>query len=225
AEEAPDEAEQSLEEIATGVPNAEPDEPVDSHQEPLPVVEEQEAQINFDDLPSDAEFLGQSKGEDAAAEEFEPSVEELSGEEDEPLNLGLNAQDQIKDTLAQLDEMDLQIPQDNGSKVLEDFKDEPVLDHESLGTHDEELVVPDIIKGNDFDSLQESQIKQALGESVDDGTDAENLEGQSETIVHELSQSIAGAISSSINDDTLKAALRGMNMKINISISFDENKH
>ncbi|ELL3203148.1 hypothetical protein QHF54_001750, partial [Campylobacter jejuni] len=45
----------------------------------------------------------------------------------------------------------------------------------------------------------------------------------SEEIVNELSQSIAGAITSSIKDDTLKAALKGMNMNININISFKED--
>ncbi|EGK8091760.1 hypothetical protein IO418_000229, partial [Campylobacter lari] len=51
----------------------------------------------------------------------------------------------------------------------------------------------------------------------------ENL--QEDEMVNELSKSIAQTITSSITDDTLKAALKGMKMNININISFDEDKH
>lgn len=196
----------------------------------LPVVEEQEKEMDFDDLPEDAEFLGQAKDSEEpeeVLEEFAPVVEEDVQDEIDDFTSNLSTQDQIKEELAQLDELDYGIDSDNSSKVLEDFKDEPILDDKELGTNEEEVVVPNL-NISDFDALKESDIQEALGEEilekneepiVSDATKDDN----SEEIVNELSQSIAGAITSSIKDDTLKAALKGMNMNININISFKED--
>ncbi|EAK2263060.1 highly acidic protein [Campylobacter jejuni] len=195
----------------------------------LPEVEEQEKEMDFDDLPEDAEFLGQAKYNEESEEnleEFAPVVEEDIQDEIDDFASNLSTQDQIKEELAQLDELDYGIDSDNSSKVLEDFKDEPILDDKELGTNEEEVVVPNL-NISDFDTLKESDIQEALGEEilekneepiVSDVTKDDN----SEEIVNELSQSIAGAITSSIKDDTLKAALKGMNMNININISFKE---
>ncbi|EAH5332979.1 highly acidic protein [Campylobacter jejuni] len=196
----------------------------------LLVVEEQEKEMDFDDLPEDAEFLGQAKDNEESEEileEFAPVVEEDVQDEMDDFTSNLSTQDQIKEELAQLDELDYGIDSDNSSKVLEDFKDEPILDDKELGTNEEEVVVPNL-NISDFDTLKESDIQEALGEEilekneepiVSDATKDDN----SEEIVNELSQSIAGAITSSIKDDTLKAALKGMNMNININISFKED--
>ncbi|ECK8073318.1 hypothetical protein FVK97_00600 [Campylobacter jejuni] len=196
----------------------------------LPEVEEQEKEMDFDDLPEDAEFLGQAKYNEESEEvleEFAPVVEEDVQDEMDDFASNLSTQDQIKEELAQLDELDYGIDSDNSSKVLEDFKDEPILDDKELGTNEEEVVVPNL-NISDFDTLKESDIQEALGEEilekneepiVSDVTKDDN----SEEIVNELSQSIAGAITSSIKDDTLKAALKGMNMNININISFKED--
>ncbi|BEJ75561.1 hypothetical protein B10666_11710 [Campylobacter jejuni] len=196
----------------------------------LPEVEEQEKEMDFDDLPEDAEFLGQAKYNEESEEnleEFAPVVEEDVQDEIDDFTSNLSTQDQIKEELAQLDELDYGIDSDNSSKVLEDFKDEPILDDKELGTNEEEVVVPNL-NISDFDALKESDIQEALGEEilekneepiVSDATKDDN----SEEIVNELSQSIAGAITSSIKDDTLKAALKGMNMNININISFKED--
>ncbi|MGI7698836.1 highly acidic protein [Campylobacter jejuni] len=196
----------------------------------LPVVEEQEKEMDFDDLPEDAEFLGQAKDNEESEEvleEFAPVVEEDVQDEMDDFTSNLSTQDQIKEELAQLDELDYGIDSDNSSKVLEDFKDESILDDKELGTNEEEVVVPNL-NISDFDTLKESDIQEALGEEilekneepiVSDVTKDDN----SEEIVNELSQSIAGAITSSIKDDTLKAALKGMNMNININISFKED--
>ncbi|ECO1921250.1 highly acidic protein [Campylobacter jejuni] len=196
----------------------------------LPEVEEQEKEMDFDDLPEDAEFLGQVKDNEESEEvleEFAPVVEEDVQDEMDDFTSNLSTQDQIKEELAQLDELDYGIDSDNSSKVLEDFKDEPILDDKELGTNEEEVVVPNL-NISDFDTLKESDIQEALGEEilekneepiVSDVTKDDN----SEEIVNELSQSIAGAITSSIKDDTLKAALKGMNMNININISFKED--
>ncbi|EJW3314715.1 highly acidic protein [Campylobacter jejuni] len=196
----------------------------------LPMVEEQEKEMDFDDIPEDAEFLGQAKDNEESEEnleEFAPVVEEDVQDEMDDFISNLSTQDQIKEELAQLDELDYGIDSDNSSKILEDFKDEPILDDKELGTNEEEVVVPNL-NISDFDALKESDIQEALGEEivekneepiVSDATKDDN----SEEIVNELSQSIAGAITSSIKDDTLKAALKGMNMNININISFKED--
>lgn len=203
----------------------------------FPIVEEQETKVDFDDIPEDAEFLGQTKEEDEAVEDFLPVVEDQENldEHDEFEEMSnLSTQDQIKEELAQLDELEYDIDSDDSIKVLEDFKEEPILDDKDLPINDEEIVVPKL-EINDFDSLKESDIQAALGEEISTLEDnkSEKLKTKEdqlaseagEEIVNELSQSIAGAITSSIKDDTLKAALKGMNMNINISISFNEDKN
>ncbi|EHQ1015567.1 hypothetical protein KQN97_000822 [Campylobacter jejuni] len=196
----------------------------------LPVVEEQEKEMDFDDIPEDAEFLGQAKDNEESEEnleEFSPVVEEDVQDEMDDFISNLSTQDQIKEELAQLDELDYGIDSDNSSKVLEDFKDEPILDDTELGTNEEEVVVPNL-NISDFDALKESDIQEALGEEIVEKNEEPIVsnatkDDNSEEIVNELSQSIAGAITSSIKDDTLKAALKGMNMNININISFKED--
>ncbi|HEF6666326.1 TPA: highly acidic protein [Campylobacter jejuni] len=196
----------------------------------LPEVEEQEKEMDFDDLPEDAEFLGQAKYNEESEEnleEFAPVVEEDIQDEIDDFISNLSTQDQIKEELAQLDELDYGIDSDNSSKVLEDFKDEPILDDTELGTNEEEVVVPNL-NISDFDTLKESDIQEALGEEIVEKNEEPIVsnatkDDNSEEIVNELSQSIAGAITSSIKDDTLKAALKGMNMNININISFKED--
>ncbi|EAH8098448.1 hypothetical protein ER351_02765 [Campylobacter coli] len=203
----------------------------------FPIVEEQERKIDFDDIPEDAEFLGQRKEEDEAVEDFLPVVEDqenLNEHDDFEEMSSLSTQDQIKEELAQLDGLEYDIDSDDSIKVLEDFKEEPILDDKDLPNNDEEIVVPKL-QINDFDSLKESDIQEALGEEISTLEDnkSEKLKIKEdqlaseagEEIVNELSQSIAGAITSSIKDDTLKAALKGMNMNINISISFNEDKN
>ncbi|ECP7318695.1 hypothetical protein ACSORD_000742 [Campylobacter coli] len=203
----------------------------------FPIVEEQERKIDFDDIPEDAEFLGQRKEGDEAVEDFLPVVEDQENlnEHDEFEEMSsLSTQDQIKEELAQLDELEYDIDSDDSIKVLEDFKEEPILDDKDFPNNDEEIVAPKL-EINDFDSLKESDIQEALGEEISTLEDnkSEKLKIKEdqlaseagEEIVNELSQSIAGAITSSIKDDTLKAALKGMNMNINISISFNEDKN
>ncbi|ELU7402987.1 hypothetical protein ABNV59_000194 [Campylobacter jejuni] len=195
----------------------------------LLVVEEQEKEMDFDDLPEDAEFLGQAKDNEESEEileEFAPVVEDIQDEMDD-FTSNLSTQDQIKEELAQLDELDYGIDSDNSSKVLEDFKDEPILDDKELGTNEEEVVVPNL-NISDFDALKESDIQEALREEILEKNEESIVsdatkDDSSEKIVNELSQSIAGAITSSIKDDTLKAALKGMNINININISFKED--
>ncbi|MCX2683853.1 hypothetical protein OQH62_08310, partial [Campylobacter sp. MIT 21-1684] len=193
-------------------------------------VEEQEKELDFDDLPQDAEFLGQKdEKQDEEFKDIIPVLEEEQKLENENSKLNLSAQEQIQQELTQLDELEHNIPQEN-TEILESFKKTPILDEEELGIHNEELIVPNF-HNNDFDDLEENDIKRALGEEIREETQQETSDftlGQNEQnneIVNELSQSIAGAITSSIKDETLKAALKGMNMNIHINISFNEDKH
>ncbi|EFO9213733.1 hypothetical protein IO384_001513, partial [Campylobacter lari] len=89
---------------------------------------------------------------------------------------------------------------------------------------------------DEFANLNENDIMLALGEELAPAivekkeenrlSTQEKIENlQEDEMVNELSKSIAQTITSSITDDTLKAALKGMKMNININISFDEDKH
>lgn len=210
----------------------------DSFEDELPLVEEQEKEVDFDDIPEDAEFLGQNKEDDGKSEEeILPVIEEDNSLEEDLINDfgNLSAQDQIKEELAQLDELEYEIDEDDSPQILENFKDTPVFDEKELQIDEEEVVVPNLA-ANELDGIKESEIQQALGETITEkaieekktieeeivSQDPKAPETTNEEIVNELSQSIAGAITSSIKDDTLKAALKGMNMNININVTFNE---
>ncbi|KAA6226373.1 MULTISPECIES: hypothetical protein [unclassified Campylobacter] len=190
----------------------------------VPSVDEKEKELDFDDLPEDAKFLGQKSEVDEFKDDLAPIIEE-----DDIKNIDdtkeLSVQEQIKEELAQIDELDMEISQDNSTKVLENFKEEPILNTDELGVENEDLVVP-VLPENDFDELKESDIQEALGEEVSEHAIniSTGISGKNDEIERELSQSIAKTIASSINDDTLKAALKGMNMNINIKVSFEESK-
>ncbi|ULO00038.1 hypothetical protein [Campylobacter molothri] len=210
----------------------------DSFEDELPLVEEQEKEVDFDDIPEDAEFLGQNKEDDGKSEEeILPVIEEDNSLEEDLINDfgNLSAQDQIKEELAQLDELEYEIDEYDSPQILENFKDTPVFDEKELQIDEEEVVVPNLA-ANELDGIKESEIQQALGETITEkaieekktieeeiaSQDPKAPETTNEEIVNELSQSIAGAITSSIKDDTLKAALKGMNMNININVTFNE---
>lgn len=93
---------------------------------------------------------------------------------------------------------------------------------------------------DDLQGLSEEELQRALGEipaqestsqtqksasQASQNTSAQNGENSSPSeLMDELSRGISGAITSSIKDDALKAALKGMNMHIDINIKFDEDK-
>lgn len=83
---------------------------------------------------------------------------------------------------------------------------------------------------DDLQGLSEEELQRALGEipaqeSTSQNASAQNGENSSPSeLMDELSRGISGAITSSIKDDALKAALKGMNMHIDINIKFDEDK-
>ncbi|HEC1798109.1 TPA: hypothetical protein R1763_001572, partial [Campylobacter lari] len=77
----------------------------------LPMVEEiGEKEMSFDDLPEDAQFIGEEKEEKIALEENEPMVEEIfENESIDDFQLEeeeLSTQDKIKEELAAIDELD-----------------------------------------------------------------------------------------------------------------------
>ena len=91
---------------------------------------------------------------------------------------------------------------------------------------------------DDLQGLSEEDLQRALGEipaqtsqaqtnanKASQNASAQNGENSSPSeLMDELSRGISGAITSSIKDDALKAALKGMNMHIDINIKFDEDK-
>ena len=91
---------------------------------------------------------------------------------------------------------------------------------------------------DDLQGLSEEELQRALGEipaqtsqaqtnanQTSQNASAQNGENSSTSeLMDELSRGISGAITSSIKDDALKAALKGMNMHIDINIKFDEDK-
>ena len=91
---------------------------------------------------------------------------------------------------------------------------------------------------DDLQGLSEEELQRALGEipaqtsqaqtkasQASQNASAQNSENSSPSeLMDELSRGISGAITSSIKDDALKAALKGMNMHIDINIKFDEDK-
>lgn len=92
---------------------------------------------------------------------------------------------------------------------------------------------------DDLQGLSEEELQRALGEipaqestsqTQTNANQASNASAQNDEnsspseLMDELSRGISGAITSSIKDDALKAALKGMNMHIDINIKFDENK-
>lgn len=79
----------------------------------------------------------------------------------------------------------------------------------------------------DLQGLSEEELQIALGEKIAEvePTPSNPKESQnSARLIDELSRGISGAITSSIKDEALKAALKGMNMHIDINIKFDEEK-
>ena len=91
---------------------------------------------------------------------------------------------------------------------------------------------------DDLQGLSEEELQRALGEipaqtsqaqtnanKASQNASVQNGENSSPSeLMDELSRGISGAITSSIKDDALKAALKGMNMHIDINIKFDEDK-
>lgn len=161
------------------------------NEKPFSIEEKKEEKISFDDLPQNAQFLGQHEEESIEADEICPVLV------DEPKVQ--STQDMVKEQLAALNAMDSAEP------LNENFAD-------LQGLSEEEL---QIALGEKI-----AEIKPAQTPSKQASQDSQN----SAKLIDELSRGISGAITSSIKDEALKAALKGMNMHIDINIKFDEEK-
>lgn len=183
------------------------------NEKPFSIEEKKEGKISFDDLPEDAQFLGQNKEESVEADEIRPVlVDEVKAQ---------STQDMVKEQLAALDAMDNEAneaPAAN-SAILEDLQG--VSERElqlALGEVPQDSVESKPAPQNDE---KNAALKHVESQNL---TPQNKINVQDSEVIDELSKGISGAIASSIKDDTLKAALKGMNMHIDINIKFDEDK-
>lgn len=173
------------------------------------------SEIKFDEsfTPSD-DFAGQENVEFASENSLQ------TAQSDENLAQNMVAQMQSDENFAQANDENLaQTPQINAPS------NENALNADST---------------DDLQGLSEEELQRALGEipaqestsqaqtkasQASQNASAQNAENSSPSeLMDELSRGISGAITSSIKDDALKAALKGMNMHIDINIKFDEDK-
>lgn len=198
-------------------------------QEPFSIEEKEEEKISFDDLPENAKFLGQKDEDSVEADEIRPILV------DEPKVQ--STQDMVKEQLADLNAMDEalnQSPENFAQANDENLAQAPQINAPSS----ENALNADLT--DDLQGLSEEELQRALGEipaqestsqaqtnanKASQNASAQNGENSSPSeLMDELSRGISGAITSSIKDDALKAALKGMNMHIDINIKFDEDK-
>ena len=179
---------------------------------PFVVEEKEEEKINFDDIPNDAKFIGQEEEQADDSLDIKPVLLDDNPVQDN----NKSVQEQIKEELAILDEMDnqkddkvadgLDIKIQRTDSLDESFES----DLENISQEDMQIALGEIVQN---DNIKE---KELVSNKISQTSDNE--------IIDELSKSIAGAINSSIKDETLKAALKGMNMNIHININFGEDK-
>lgn len=179
---------------------------------PFVVEEKEEEKINFDDIPNDAKFIGQEEEQADDSLDIKPVLLDDNPVQDN----NKSVQEQIKEELAILDEMDNQ-------------KDDKVADGLDIKIQRTDSL--DKSFESDLENISQEDMQIALGEIVQNDNIKEKelvsnkiSQTSDNEIIDELSKSIAGAINSSIKDETLKAALKGMNMNIHININFGEDK-
>ena len=179
---------------------------------PFVVEEKEEEKINFDDIPNDAKFIGQEEEQADDSLDIKPVLLDDNPVQDN----NKSVQEQIKEELAILDEMDNQ-------------KDDKVADGLDIKIQRTDSL--DKSFESDLENISQEDMQIALGEIVQndnikekESANKEVSQANNNEIIDELSKSIAGAINSSIKDETLKAALKGMNMNIHININFGEDK-
>lgn len=182
------------------------------NEQPFSIEEKEEGKISFDDLPEDAQFLGQNKEENVEADEMRPVLV------DEPK--AQSTQDMVKEQLAALDAMDSQtseMPASN-SAILEDLQ--------GISERDLQLALGEVPQDEANTTLKsaESPNTDLIADEPQNSALQNKINTQDNEVIDELSKGISGAIASSIKDDALKAALKGMNMHIDINIKFDEDK-
>ena len=185
--------------------------------EPFSIEEKQEGKISFDDLPEDAQFLGQKDEESTQIQEIRPILV------DEPK--AQSTQDMVKEQLAALNAMDNE-PEIDESENESNANTEILADLQGLSEKDLQIALGEVAQDEPNANLaqpkaDESQTQPNASEPKADTNAANSSPSE---VIDELSKGISGAITSSIKDDALKAALKGMNMHIDINIKFDEDK-
>ena len=185
--------------------------------EPFSIEEKQEGKISFDDLPEDAQFLGQKDEESTQIQEIRPILV------DEPK--AQSTQDMVKEQLAALSAMDNE-PEIDESENESNANTEILADLQGLSEKDLQIALGEVAQDEPNANLtqpnaDESQTQPNASEPKADTNAANSSPSE---VIDELSKGISGAITSSIKDDALKAALKGMNMHIDINIKFDEDK-
>ena len=197
--------------------------------EPFSIEEKKEGKISFDDLPENAQFLGQKDEESAEADEIRPILV------DEPK--AQSTQDMVKEQLAALSAMDNETENgaenESSAEIERGAGDdsganaEILAELQGLNERDLQVALGEVAQESQLAPQNEAQSADLSGE---DNAQPENKVPQSvakssaNEVIDELSKGISGAITSSIKDDALKAALKGMNMHIDINIKFDEDK-
>lgn len=188
------------------------------------------ASENLAQAPSEVsldESLAQTPSEIKFDESFAPS-DDFAGQE--------NAEFASETQTAQSDENLAQMQSDEN---FTQANDESLAQTPQINAPSSENALnADLI--DDLQGLSEEELQRALGEipaqestsqaqanasQASQNASAQNGENSSPSeLMDELSRGISGAITSSIKDDALKAALKGMNMHIDINIKFDEDK-
>lgn len=188
------------------------------------------ASENLAQTPSEASFdesLAQTSSEIKFDESFAPS-DELAGQE--------NAEFASENSL-QTAQSDENLAQMQSDENFAQASDENLAQTPQINAPSSENALNADLT-DDLQGLSEEELQRALGElpaqtsqtqtnanKASQNASAQNGENSSPSeLMDELSRGISGAITSSIKDDALKAALKGMNMHIDINIKFDEDK-
>lgn len=171
------------------------------------------SEIKFDEsfAPSD-EFAGQENAEFAS--------EIQTAQSDENLAQNMAAQMQSPENFTQANDENLaQTPQINAPSSENALNADLTDDLQGLSEEELQRALGEIPAQESTSQTQKSASQTSQNAS------AQNDENSSPSeLMDELSRGISGAITSSIKDDALKAALKGMNMHIDINIKFDEDK-
>ena len=185
--------------------------------EPFSIEEKQEGKISFDDLPEDAQFLGQKDEESTQIQEIRPILV------DEPK--AQSTQDMVKEQLAALSAMDNE-PEIDESENESNANTEILADLQGLSEKDLQIALGEVAQDEPNANLAQPKAdeSQTQPNASEPKTDTNAVNSSPSGVIDELSKGISGAITSSIKDDALKAALKGMNMHIDINIKFDEDK-
>lgn len=166
------------------------------------------------------ESLAQTPSEIKFDESFAPSDELTTQENAEFASETQTAQMQSDENFAQANDENLaQTPQINAPSSENALNADLTDDLQGLSEEELQRALGEIPAQESTSQTQTNANKASQNASAQNGENSSPSE-----LMDELSRGISGAITSSIKDDALKAALKGMNMHIDINIKFDEDK-